>query len=357
MFYKVTMLKKIAFILLFILLLSACSSESSYYLVGSGEEQKIIRELFHLLSEEKGSVEEKLDNRFILIKLISEILYNTGHHEKQITFLTQYVEKNPKDPYNSFYLAMAAEAYKESGAVTFALHYYERILRNYPDVFVIGNSIHFTCLNELLKYTENSEYKIEYYKELISRFEKDIDLGECYYFLAEAYEDIGEWDLSIQTYKQFLNYTDSAIPNHANAYEEVSNKVSFYDVEKDWIVEDLRFLVSEIKSALTNKDVSRLNSYKAKINFFSKYWLQKDYDATRIEKIFSIGNMLLSSRTIKYNDELEPESNSNEAYLKTWGWSYWVGTWYLYFRRIDFPEDPEVDGRWEWAGIYFGSKS
>ena len=82
--------------------LYACSDRSAYYLVGNSEEQRIIRELFNLLSEERGSAEEKLDNRFILIKLISEILYNTGYIEKQITFLTQYVEQNPKDPYNSF---------------------------------------------------------------------------------------------------------------------------------------------------------------------------------------------------------------------------------------------------------------
>lgn len=353
------MLKRIAIIILISLLISlfTCSGESSYYIVGTGEEQRIIRELFHLLSEEKGSTEEKLDNRFILIKLISEILYNSGYIEKQITFLTQYVEKNPKDPYNSFYLAMAAETYKQRGDIPFALHYYERILRNYPDVFVVGNSIHLKCLNELLKFTDNGLYKIEYYKELISRFGNEIDLGKCYYYLAESYEDVGEWDLSIQTYKQFLNYPNTIISDNANAYEEVTNKVSFYDVEKDWVVEDLKFLVSEIKTALSTKNASKLNSYKAKINFFSKYWLQKDYDASRIEKIFSVSNMLLSSRAIKYNNELEPESNSNEAYLKTWGWSYWVGTWYFYFRRIDFPEDPEVDGKWEWAGIYFGNKS
>ena len=351
------MTKRILFLGLLLIFILSCSNESSYYLVGNSEEQRIVKELFHLLSEERGSAEEKLDNRFILIKLISEILYNAGYVNKQITFLTQYVEKNPKDPYNAFYLAMAAEAYKEKDALPVALHYYERILRNYPDVFVIGNSIHLTCLNELLKYTDTSESKIEYYKELISRFEKDIDLGASYYYLAESYEDVGEWDLSIQAYKQFLNYPDTIIPDNADAYEDVSNKVSFYDVEKDWVVEDLRYLVSQLKTALSTKDVALLNSYKAKINFFSKYWLQKDYDATRIEKIFSVGNMLLSSRTIKYNDELETESSSSEAYLKTWGWSYWVGTWYFYFRRIDFPEDPEVDGKWEWAGIYFGNKN
>ena len=48
---------------------------------------------------------------------------------------------------------------------------------------------------------------------------------------------------------------------------------------------------------------------------------------------------------------------ASKAFLRTSNWSYRVGTWYFYFRRIDFPSDPEIDGRWEWAGIYFGEKS
>ncbi|MDR1596788.1 MAG: tetratricopeptide repeat protein, partial [Treponema sp.] len=45
-----------------------------------------------------------------------------------------------------------------------------------------------------------------------------------------------------------------------------------------------------------------------------------------------------------------------EAYLRTWGWSQYISTWYLYFRKINFPSDPEIHGRWEWAGIYYGEK-
>ena len=55
--------------------------------------------------------------------------------------------------------------------------------------------------------------------------------------------------------------------------------------------------------------------------------------------------------------ELDPDSNAQEAYLETWGWSYYrIRTWYLYFRKVHFPADPEINGHWEWAGIYFGSK-
>jgi len=42
--------------------------------------------------------------------------------------------------------------------------------------------------------------------------------------------------------------------------------------------------------------------------------------------------------------------------LRTWGWHQYLSTWYLYFRKIYFPADPEIHGRWEWAGIYYGEK-
>lgn len=59
---------------------------------------------------------------------------------------------------------------------------------------------------------------------------------------------------------------------------------------------------------------------------------------------------------IYYDKNLDESSNPNEAYLRTTGWSRYISTWYLYFRKINFPLDPEIHGRWEWAGIYFGEK-
>lgn len=45
-----------------------------------------------------------------------------------------------------------------------------------------------------------------------------------------------------------------------------------------------------------------------------------------------------------------------KLFLRTIGWSYRVETWYLYFRRVNFKADPSIDGKWEWAGIFFGEK-
>jgi hypothetical protein len=59
---------------------------------------------------------------------------------------------------------------------------------------------------------------------------------------------------------------------------------------------------------------------------------------------------------IRYSDELDASSTANEAYLRTWGWTQTISTWSLYFRKIHFPLDPEINGHWEWAGIYYGEK-
>jgi hypothetical protein len=64
----------------------------------------------------------------------------------------------------------------------------------------------------------------------------------------------------------------------------------------------------------------------------------------------------MAGNTIEYQARLDSSSNAGEAYLRTWGWSQYLSVWYLYFRTIYFPSDPEIHGRWEWAGIYYGEK-
>ena len=65
---------------------------------------------------------------------------------------------------------------------------------------------------------------------------------------------------------------------------------------------------------------------------------------------FMHGNRIYCSK------ELDEMSGPTEAYLRTWGWNSYVNIWYLYFRKVNFPANPDIHGRWEWAGIYYGEK-
>ena len=93
---------------------------------------------------------------------------------------------------------------------------------------------------------------------------------------------------------------------------------------------------------------------QAKINFFARSWGQMETENSRIID-YRFDEFMYNNR-IRYAESLDASSNATEAYLRTWGWSRYLEVWYLYFRKIYFPQDPEIHGRWEWAGIYYGEK-
>ena len=83
-------------------------------------------------------------------------------------------------------------------------------------------------------------------------------------------------------------------------------------------------------------------------------WRQDETQKNSIAN-FKMRDFMLGNR-IRYSQELDPSSTPNEAFLRTWGWSSYVNVWYLYFRKVNFPLDPNIHGQWEWAGIYYGEK-
>jgi tetratricopeptide (TPR) repeat protein len=335
---------------LVILSLLACQGEYAHFLVGNLEQNREMHTLFDLLEREPDVGE----NRFIIIQQISNRLHGAGELEKLILFLTGYVENNQNDPYNAYYLGIVAAAYKDRGAAPLAVHYYERILKNYPDLLISGTTVHYQCLQELLTLVEDPNAQIEYYKELISRFSEYIDPGATYFYLAEAYEQVGEWEQAIRAYQKFLKYPETEIPGFPRVHIKIREKVEFYYSDKKWTVENLDQLVTEIKRSIQTRNTRRLLTYKAKVNFFTMSWAQADADEI-ISLAFDIGAFLQSSRVLT-DDKLDIDSNAGEAFLRTIRWSYRIPTWYLYFRKVEFMPDPEINGRWEWAGIYFGEK-
>ncbi|MBA7607322.1 hypothetical protein ES703_14481 [subsurface metagenome] len=201
---------------------------------------------------------------------------------------------------------------------------------------------------------EEPHLKIQYYKELISRFSGIIDPGVTYYFLAKSYEEVGEWEQAIRVYQKFLKYPGVEIPGFQNAHAKIREKVEFYYAGKEWTVENLQSLVAEIRRAIAARNARGLLRYKARVNFFTRSWSQAEAVET-LANLFDISVFLHTSRVIA-DDKLDIDSHSGEAFLRTTRWSYRIPTWYLYFRKVDFKPDPEINGSWEWAGIYFGEK-
>jgi tetratricopeptide (TPR) repeat protein len=320
-----------------------------YYMNGSRESREQLRDLFVLLAGEDGSAE----NTFTVVREIANNFAREKQYGALIHFLGRRTINFPDDPYNSYYLLMIAYAYIQQNSLPVAAQYFDLIVKNYPDLTVNGESIHFACLNQLIELSDHPVQQVWYYQELISRFSGRIDLGTAWFMLGQTYERIGDWSNALQAYTRYLSYAGGTISGFPNAENYARQQVNFNNSPKDWTFESLPALLNPIREALDTGNFYQLGRCQARVNFFLRSWGQGETDDSGL--VDTLANFMRGNR-IRYADSLDASSNSTEAFLRTWGWSQYVSTWYLYFRKIYFPSDPEIHGRWEWAGIYYGEK-
>ena len=331
--------------------LSACSKDA-YYLSLNRNERAGFNRLYRQLEAEIS-----YEKKFITMRQILEFLSGKASNGEINLFLTTYVEKNQNDPFNAYYLMVVARNYREDMAYPFAINYYERILNNYNDLQYMGNSIHLLCLHGLLDMIENDEARILYYKDMIARFSDYINVTYAYYHIGNAYEGIGEWDLAIQSYLRFLDLYSDTVGSDSSAREKVVELLAYYSADKNWTFETLDALVDKVVNSINEAKFMResrlIRENMSKVNFFAVSWEEME---TTVDPDFIINLGIFLSPRISVSTALDSASNQHEAYLRTTGWEYRISTWYLYFRKINFPADSEIHGNWEWAGIYFGEK-
>jgi len=332
---------------------SNSNTKDPYYISGTKEEQDKLENYFFLLASEAENSQEQ----FTVVREIANTYVRQKDYGKLINFLSSRIHKNAEDPYIPYYLFMIAYGYQQTEAYPIAAQYFDMIVKNYPDLTVQGESIHLACLNQLITLVDNPTQRVWYYEELISRFLDQIDSGPSYFLLAQAYEGIGEWNNAIRAYDQYLPFTGSNVPGFPNADNYAKQLVDFNNSAKDWSFETLNAMVNAVKAALDDGAPNRLWQYHAKANFFTRTWEHEDTHDGGVagHAVFNLSDFMRGNR-IRYAENLDVSSHANEAYLRTWGWSQYISTWYLYFRKIYFPMDPEIHGRWEWAGIYYGEK-
>ena len=344
--------KKYISCILLLISISFLSCKNNNNLVNSSqndsqEQLRILLEDTSLNEKQQYSIINQIANSYLLEK----------DYQGLILFLTDRVEQNPEDTYNSYWLLMTAYAYLSMGAEPVAEYYFDRILQQCQDLLVKGNSVHFMCLQNLIQISKTPSHRIKYFNELISRFPDNINTTELYVRLATEYENDSQWDLALKNYTQFLQQPDAStiqIPGEPDAYKNARHLVDFNNSSKDWTFDSLPALEQAVRKAIRNYDWRTLDKYKAKVNFFSMSWKQDEMDANAQEE-FSMRSFMRGNR-IRVSDTLDEASNPNEAYLRTWGWSTYIPVWYLYFRKVNFPVDPDIHGNWEWAGIYMGNK-
>src|SRR5574344_149363 len=343
-------------LILCVIIFTSCSAhtnKTTYLSANSKEYQSMQQQLQLLLQQDNMSAE----TRYAIVNRIANNMLSVKDYNSLILFLTGWVDKHTDDMYNSYWLLMTAYAYLENNAEPIAEYYFERILRNYPDLLVHGQSIYFLCLQHLIQISKTPANRIFYFNQLVSRFPSNVNTTEIYVRLALEYEKEGDWNQALKSYSLFLEQPDAStiqIAGIPDAYQTARQMVDFANSTKDWTFESLDALETAVKTAINNYDWRSLDKYRSKVNFFAMSWKSDESDTNALES-FSMRNFMLGNR-IRYSDKLDDTSNQNEAYLRTTGWSQYITVWYLYFRKVNFPVDPDIHGRWEWAGIYFGEK-
>lgn len=297
------------------------------------------------------------EQKYSVLNKMTSFLLDQKNYQDLIILTTKWVDENPDDIYNSWWLLQTAHAYLSLNSEPVAEYYFDRILHTCPDLYVEGKSIHFICLQNLIQISKTPSHRIKYFNELITRFPQNINTTELYLRLAIEYENDYQWDKALKTYALFIQQPDATtiqIAGVPDAYKKARQLIDFNSSSKDWTFETLNGLTKAVQTAIKNYDAWTLDKYKAKVNFFTMSW-NKDENYTDSQDDFSMANWMYGN-SIRFSPTLDESSSSNEAYLKTWGWNDYVSTWYFYFRKIDFPLNPEINGNWEWAGIYIGNK-
>jgi tetratricopeptide (TPR) repeat protein len=329
--------------------LQSCAPASSPFEGGSRSDRAELAELFGLLREAKGDAAQ----RFAALRQISSNLIRRREYSTLAALLTSLQGEGGSGPFGSWYLFTAAYAYEQDGSAPVAAVYYDRVLKQWPDAMVDGRSLHRECLLRLIGIVDRSDRRIGYYRELLARFPGE-EAGQNLFLLAKEYERIGDWDLAVKTYSEFLPFFGTDVPGYPDAFRYARGIVDFYNSPKDWAYRDLQTLADKVRAALAAGDSGRLRTYRAKVNFFATGW-HGDEAQPDGRALFDFGEFMSGGR-IRAAPELDPGSSEREAYLRTWGWTDKIPIWYFCFRKIYFPANPEVHGSWEWAGIYFGEK-
>lgn len=335
-------------------------TREDFFIVGTSDQQASLRSLFHLLAQET----QPGATRFTLLDQITQQLRSQGEISRINLLLTTYAAQNPNDPFVAHYLFVVAENYRAADALPLARAYYRRILKTCPDLVEKGESIHYQCLMRLIPLETDLAAKRAVFDELNVRFRYKMTSADLFYTWGRASEALGHWDAAQAAYNTFLKFPDPSVPGEPKASARVHSLVDLSLTDRSWIRQDLSELMSQVERAILSNDTTTMESLRAKVGFFAVSWDNNDVTDT-LSEAFDIRQFLRElvqqahyngGTEVRFADKLDDSSNESEAYLRSTGWNYRIPTWYFYFRRVEYPADPDLNGAWEWAGLFFGEK-
>lgn len=274
---------------------------------------------------------------------------------KELTiFLGTLTFKDNNNDLKAFIDFYISDVYWQHGEKDVAVFYMLKVPKEKYPINYNFKPIGYYIAKRIIKTDSTCQTKAMMHNILLNEYKEIIDVPFTLYELSNLYKKELDINNAVKAMQKLVNeyYSNENFPENINI-NFIVKEISFHKSKKYWIHQDLETLINNIKYAVRKKNFKSLYYYTSKKNFDIRLFQQK----SSIRK-WSYGELEIHKRwtsRIFFADELEDYSSENEAFLKTKNWNFQLlRTWVFYFKKIEYPYDKNINGCWEWAGIYFG---
>ena len=256
--------------------------------------------------------------------------------------------------FRSYVYFFVAESLWNQDQESLAIFYMNKVREQDYDLYYDEKPIGYIIGLRMIKLDGYNELKIKNYEMLLRKYADMVDEPLLLYELSETYKAQYDIKSAIVVMRKLVRvaYRTRMLDDSIDI-AKIRAEIQFYESSKRWIFKDLKRLINNIKYSIDIKNLTLFNSLLPPASDFTvKFFDSKD-------SRWGLKELNMPSRWgryIHFSSEFEDISTENEVYLETSGWVFpQLRTWYLYFKRVDYPYDSTIDGGWEWKGIYFGS--
>lgn len=296
---------------------------------------------------------KKTDIAHVYLTLLKEqAVYsdNKKNIRRATRILKQHIDKYPTDIYNSRYLSMIGDLYIKQGAEQQALIYYTKSITSSDNN--MSPIIDFDKISLLANLEPDLRGKIKYNNILLSKYNSRIDRAKLLYEQGTLYDKLSLWNDAYNMYATLLQENYFVLHKKDQKFFETA---FFRYKRRNSKPTPTWASISEAKRALLNAIYSKVSSRVRALQapgFFTAHWQEPVIDSNAQIPSFNIVAILINSN-FRADSKTSSYGNGTEVLWRTYGWER-VSTWNMVFRKIQQPDTIELNGRWEWAGIYFG---
>ncbi len=255
--------------------------------------------------------------------------------------------------FKSFIYFLIGNTYKQNDKYEESLFFYDKVDPKYYSLTYDNSPIGYAIGLSVIKSAKNHQAKKKAYNILLENYKELIDVPYTQYELALLYKDELDMDTACSIMEKIIKEAPKYRYSGSNInYSVLKEEIGYYNMKKNWIYKDLDVLIKNIKYSIIRRDLPALKRCISKSQFDcivgqKTKLISWDFSELQIQKRWHTN--------IVFSNELEPQSNENEAWLKTYNWGFpQLHTWYFHFKRINYPYDEKIDRGWEWQGIIFG---